>query len=136
MRAIVYLTIYHLRRLRERKLVLHSGDEVERQAQLQKKWSLYKWQEKQDLFLLYERTAESHQTALRELRKESEELYIAAIQSDSLIFPITMKGPVRTPPNKNYESPAEYPKFPMYSYANVSILQQDGDYIDVSKKWE
>lgn len=54
------------------------------------------------------RIFQSQKTALAQLRKESEELYQAAIQPDDNILPITIKGPVQTPPIKNYESPAEY----------------------------
>lgn len=50
----------------------------------------------------------SHNTALTELRKESEELYQAAIQPDDSLLSNTLIGPVQTPPIKNYQSPAEY----------------------------
>lgn len=60
---------------------------------------------------------QSQKKALEELRKESEELYQEAIQPDLSLTPISVTGPVNTPPIKGYVSP-------------------DGDYIDISKKWE
>lgn len=51
---------------------------------------------------------QSQKKALAELRNESEELYQAAIQPDDNLSPYTVKGPVHTPPIKNYDAPAEY----------------------------
>jgi large subunit ribosomal protein L40 len=59
----------------------------------------------------------SQQKALEELRAESEELYLAAIQMDYSYIPCEIQGPVDTPPIKDYD-PTE------------------GDYIDISKKWD
>lgn len=66
---------------------------------------------------MIDRILSSQQKALDELRKESEELYLEAVQLDHEIFPFTASGPKITPPIKNYESP-------------------DGEYIDISKKWD
>lgn len=60
----------------------------------------------------------SQHKALEELRKESEELYEAAIQLDFSYVPCEIKGPVETPPIKDYNSVAE------------------GDFINISRKWE
>lgn len=35
-------------------------------------------------------------------------MYLAAIEPDVLLMPITIEGPVATPPIDNYMSPAEY----------------------------
>lgn len=59
----------------------------------------------------------AQEKALQELRFESEELYQEAIQPDFRLLPFVAQGPVSTPPIENYESP-------------------DGEYLDISKKWE
>lgn len=60
---------------------------------------------------------QSQRKALQELRLESEELYQEAIQPDMSLLPVTVKGPVTTPPIQNYDSP-------------------DGEYILEAKKWD
>lgn len=84
---------------------------------LQKEWSRYKHLEHLKDVQLLDRMAYSQQKALDELRKESEELYLEAIQIDPSLLPYKSQGPVDTPPIKDYEAP-------------------DGEYLDVSKKWE
>lgn len=84
---------------------------------LQKSWARYKHKEKVADYQCIDRMVRSQQKALEELRLESEELYREAIQPDINLLPFCAKGPVATPPIKNYESP-------------------DGEYIDTSKKWD
>lgn len=105
------------RRQRARPAIKLSEDEIERRALLEKEWTRYKHKEKISLYTLYENVLKSQRIALDELRSESEELYLAAIEPDGALMPITVKGPTATPPIENYSSP-------------------DGDYSDVSKKWE
>merc|ERR1719430_722640 len=50
----------------------------------------------------------SQQKALDELKKESVALYDAAIQFDQDLVPINFKGPVATPPIKDYIQDGEY----------------------------
>ncbi len=59
----------------------------------------------------------SQQKALKELRAESEELYQAAIQMDFGYIPYEIKGPNETPPIEGYEP-------------------DEGDYFDISRKWD
>lgn len=85
---------------------------------------------------MLDRIQYAQQRALDELRKESEELYQEAIQviwipinnlfiinnwcnfqPDFQLLPFVSDGPCRTPPIENYEAP-------------------DGDYLDVSRKWD
>lgn len=86
---------------------------------------------------MIDRIFSSQQKALDEVRNVSEELYQAAIQVwtyihfkitnlnfygnnlqiDQTILPFNAKGPVATPAVKDYDSP-------------------DGDYNDISKKWD
>lgn len=75
---------------------------------LHKEWARYKHREKNELFALCERVTKSQRIALDQLRLESETLYLAAIEKDEALLPITVQGPVSTPPIENYSSPAEY----------------------------
>ncbi len=59
----------------------------------------------------------AQEKALQELRFESKELYEAAIQPDLNLVPFHVEGPTATPPIDKYESP-------------------DGDYTNISKKWD
>lgn len=68
-------------------------------------------------FQTIDRLVELQFKALEELRLESEELYQAAIQPDEKLVPFKTKGPVSTPPIKDYDSP-------------------DGDYLVEIKKWD
>ncbi|XP_068156130.1 large ribosomal subunit protein mL40 [Drosophila tropicalis] len=102
---------------RQRKLPSLSSAEQEQRALLKKQWARYKHEEKVSDFQIIDRLVQAQDKALQELRKESEELYQAAIEVDLQLLPVTIKGPVATPPIKNYASP-------------------DGDYIQQSSKWE
>ncbi|KFB52660.1 AGAP000110-PA-like protein [Anopheles sinensis] len=90
---------------------------IEGRALLEKQWAKYKMQEKLADYQLFDRIMAAQTKALNELKLESEELYQQAIQPDPALVPFGAEGPVATPPIKNYEQP-------------------DGEYIDVSKKWE
>ena len=92
---------------RKREFVVNQDEEEER-IHLMKDWSRFTltrhrneiW--KQDIIQI------TQQMALDELRKESEDLYLSAIQFDSSILPISFKGPVSTPPIENYLQDGEY----------------------------
>lgn len=86
-------------------------EEKERRAILHKDWARYKRIEYIAQHRICTQILDSQNKALDELRKESEELYQAAIQPDENMFPITIQGPVQTPAIKNYDSPAEYCSF-------------------------
>jgi len=94
-----------------------SQEENERRILLHKQWARYRLNTKIEDFKLIDKLHEMQQNALEELRKESEDLYQEAIKPDFSLLPFTCKGPVATPPIKNYDSP-------------------DGEYIDKSKKWD
>ncbi|GAU92348.1 hypothetical protein RvY_04441 [Ramazzottius varieornatus] len=102
--------------LRKRKLQPLGEEEEDRRALLSKSWTRYKGyqylaeQDKLTTMML------SQQTALRELRAESEDLFQQAVSLEGLSLPFTLKGPVFTPPKPDYVSP-------------------DGDYVDISRKW-
>lgn len=93
---------------RKRPSIQVSDEQKEYRAILQKDWARYQRQQNLELHRICRNIFASQSKALEELRLESEELYQAAIQPDETMLPITIKGPVNTPPIKNYESPAEY----------------------------
>ncbi|KAH8414118.1 hypothetical protein KR222_007569, partial [Zaprionus bogoriensis] len=102
---------------RQRKLAPLSSAEQEHRALLGKQWARYKHEEKVADFQIIDRLVQSQNRALEELRRESEELYQAAIEVDLQLFAVSLKGPTATPPIKKYVSP-------------------DGDYLRQSMKWE
>ncbi len=113
----VPLNLIDEKKMRTRKLPALSVEEDERRVLLNKKWAAYKNQERLNDFKLLDKLVNAQNKALEELRFESEDLYQAAIQIDPELVPFKAVGPVSSPPIKNYESP-------------------DGDYTDISKKWE
>jgi large subunit ribosomal protein L40 len=102
--------------IRERKTAISAAVE-EKRLGLQKQWSKFRMEEKLSDFQLIDKLSMAQNKALQELKLESEELYLEAIQVDINLLPFQTKGPVATPPIDNYESP-------------------DGEYIDISKKWD
>ncbi|EDV49530.1 39S ribosomal protein L40, mitochondrial [Drosophila erecta] len=102
---------------RQRKLAPVSSAQLVERALLKKQWAHYKHDERVADFQIIDRLVQAQNRALAELRRESEELYQAAIEIDPQLLPVAMKGPVATPPIKDYVSP-------------------DGDYLHQSMKWE
>jgi large subunit ribosomal protein L40 len=102
---------------RLRKLPVLSVEEQEYRSVLLKKWAKYKNDQYLNDFQLLDRMINSQKKALDELRYESEELYQHAIQPDIDMVPVVCKGPVRTPPSKDYPF-------------------LDGDYINTTKLFE
>lgn len=98
----------NIHRARTRQPIIISEEQKEYRALLQKDWARYKRQENRELHLMCLKIVQSQEKALNELRNESEELYQAAIQPDESLMPISFKGPVHTPPIKNYDVPVEY----------------------------
>lgn len=109
--------IYNNRKLHERPLPAIAKELENQRVLLFKKWTTYKIKQQLADIKLCDRLLLSQQFALDQLKNESEELYNAAIQLDENLIPFRSKGPVETPPIKSYDSP-------------------DGEYIDVSKKWD
>ncbi|XP_032662966.1 39S ribosomal protein L40, mitochondrial [Odontomachus brunneus] len=94
-----------------------SAEEMESRILLQKKWNTYKTRQYLADVQMIDSMICSQQKALDELRKESEELYQEAIQVDLALLPYVTKGPSKTPPIENYESP-------------------DGEYVNTTRKYE
>ncbi|VVC32031.1 Ribosomal protein L28/L40, mitochondrial [Cinara cedri] len=103
--------------IRQRPAVEHTVDQLENRLSLVKQWAKHKHDEHYFNLQVINDLEYSQQRALNELREVSEELYQAAIEIDESLLPYELIGPVETPPIENYESP-------------------DGEYIDVTKKWE
>ncbi|XP_026743129.1 39S ribosomal protein L40, mitochondrial-like [Trichoplusia ni] len=94
-----------------------TAEVIEARALLQKDWARYKREEYISNVAQIDRIMAAQRRALDKLLEESEDLYNEAIMPDLQLIPYEIKGPVATPPIKSYESP-------------------DGEYIDVSKKWD
>ncbi|XP_012285332.1 39S ribosomal protein L40, mitochondrial [Orussus abietinus] len=105
------------RQQRLRKLPPPSKEMLENRVFLQKEWTRYKFKEALENMQMLDNMIYSQQRALDELKAESEELYLEAIQVDLSLIPYSANGPVTTPPIKNFDSP-------------------DGDYIDVTQKFD
>jgi len=103
--------------IRKRSVVTHNIDKLEDRIIVSKMWAKHKHDEHFFNLQVISDLEYSQQRALNELREVSEELYQAAIEIDESVLPYNFTGPVETPPIENYQSP-------------------DGEYIDISKKWE
>ncbi|XP_030763429.1 39S ribosomal protein L40, mitochondrial [Sitophilus oryzae] len=112
----VSLTILDEKLERQREVVL-SEETLEKRILLEKKWANYKRVQLLDDLQMIDRVMFAQQRALDQLRKESEELYQEAIQPDFHLIPFKSVGPVETPSIEKYDVP-------------------DGEYVDISKKWE
>merc|ERR1712071_740288 len=102
--------------IRIRKETL-SAEEQESNTLLLKSWSKYKYNQQLDENKMIDRITNSQQKALDQLKCISPELYLEAIQMDLKLVPFSASGPTRTPSLESYEAP-------------------DGEFVDVSPKWE
>ncbi|CAL4174295.1 unnamed protein product, partial [Meganyctiphanes norvegica] len=103
--------------IRARKNVPLSSEEIFSRQALEKEWSRYKYQQHLAETAMIQTVISSQEKALEELRKESEELWLEAIQLNPTLLPLSLKGPVKTAPIANYDAP-------------------DGEYIDITKNWD
>jgi large subunit ribosomal protein L40 len=106
-----------LNRVRARRLPQLPTEVTDARWRLVKEWGAFKLEQVRNEKIFYEKMKNSQQRALDELKIESEELYEAAIKIDRDLIPYVAQGPTETPPIENYRCP-------------------DGDYIDVSRKWD
>ncbi|XP_025837260.1 39S ribosomal protein L40, mitochondrial-like isoform X3 [Agrilus planipennis] len=108
----------NLQYYRKRARTIQLTEEVlESRAALFQAWSCYKQQQHLNDVQMIDRIMYSQQKALNELKNESEDLYQEAIQVEPMLLPIKLQGPSETPPIADYDAP-------------------DGDYQDVSRKWD
>ncbi|XP_077457176.1 large ribosomal subunit protein mL40 [Stigmatopora argus] len=80
-------------------------DESEGRALLLKEWGRYKHEQHLAEMQAIQLALEAQKEALDELKAESEELYLAALKPDPLLFPFSNEGPSYTPPKTKYEAP-------------------------------
>lgn len=102
---------------RERRLPQLTTAEVESRWLLEMEMRKFKHGQALNEFRVMENLMFGQEKALSELRMVSEGLYQAAIAIDESYLPFQSVGPVETPPLKDYNCP-------------------EGDYIDISRKWE
>lgn len=79
--------------------------EIESRVLLQKEWARYQMATHINDLKIIRDKIKSRNDALYELRKESEFLYNEALKVDKEDFPLTLKGPMETPPMPEYEAP-------------------------------
>lgn len=103
--------------LRTRASSTLSPEEEDYRAILFKEWARYKTQQHLKEVQMFDRLAAAQMKALNELKMISDELYLEAIQPDACLFPYKAVGPSCTPPVENYDYP-------------------DGEYLDITKKWD
>jgi len=103
--------------IRKRPIIIHNNNELEKRIIITKAWAKFKHDQHYFNLQVINDLEYSQQRALNELREISETLYQEAIKIDESFLPFQLTGPVETPPIENYESP-------------------DGEYTDISKKWE
>ncbi|XP_071095106.1 large ribosomal subunit protein mL40-like [Haliotis cracherodii] len=102
---------------RRREKTVMTFEDSECRALLTKDWTRYCMTRHQHELTAIRAAMKSQQRALDSLREESEELYQKAIQIDEMLLPLEMKGPVETPPIKDYDP-------------------VDGDYLDTTKRYD
>merc|ERR1712059_238407 len=93
--------------IRRREVEVPAEVEEER-IQQAKDWSRFALARHSNEIWHQDKIMISQQKALEELRKESVPLYMSAIQFDLDLMPLTLKGPVATPPIQGYIQDGEY----------------------------
>ncbi|KAH9489962.1 39S ribosomal protein L40, mitochondrial [Bulinus truncatus] len=107
---------FRLAKERKRSLPPITPDVKEYRDLLTKEWASYKTHQWHMESRIVEQLTAAQQEALDELRKESDDLYLAALQIDYSCVPIEFQGPKVTPPIKEYPPP-------------------DGEYVDTTRKY-
>ncbi|XP_050731252.1 39S ribosomal protein L40, mitochondrial-like [Eriocheir sinensis] len=103
--------------IRKRREVAISEEEEERRASLAKEWCQYRYKQHMAEVTMIDKMIAARDRALEELRQESEDLWFEAIQVDATLLPFKAKGPVSTPPIKDYDAP-------------------DGEYYNITRNWD
>jgi len=85
-----------------------SSQEEEARVLSMKDWARHCYTRNHNEIWKQDKMLMTQQEALDELKKESVSLYESAIQFDPNIMPITFKGPVATPPIKDYIQDGDY----------------------------
>ena len=90
---------------RKRPKPAHSDEIIETRALLCKEWCRYQMKKHIDDLQVIRDKIELRNKALRELQKESQFLYEEAMKVDKTMFPLTLLGPMETPPMEGYQPP-------------------------------
>lgn len=104
----------NLRKRPDAKLTKDQNDE---EYFLKKEWATYILNQRQTQLEQIKRALKSQEEALKELKRDSPQLYNAAIQLDAELVPYVREGPVHTMPVAQYEAP-------------------EGDFLDVTKLYD
>ncbi|CAF2410083.1 unnamed protein product [Rotaria sp. Silwood2] len=99
--------------IRQRSSVELTSEETTRRLMLNRDWAKHKHRQHQQEITFISRALKSQESALEQLKIESEELYEQALQVDSKLIPFLRRGPLYSLPNQNYDAP-------------------DGDYFDTT----
>jgi len=111
------MTLISETELRKRELPPLTREQQDRRRQRELEWCRHTQQRHAEEVQTVAATLRAQQTALRELKKVSLELWTEAVQPEPLGLPFSRRGPALSLPIPQYASP-------------------DGDYIDVSKVWK
>ncbi|XP_004207585.3 large ribosomal subunit protein mL40 [Hydra vulgaris] len=90
---------------RQRQSAILSEKELEERDLILKDWSRLQMNNHMACLQSIKIKVKCRTNALQELKKESEFLYNQAILVDRQMFPLTLVGPVETPPLDGYEAP-------------------------------
>lgn len=115
--AQVSIKLQQESQLRARERSPLSAEEISSRLHLERQWAQYRQRQRLLDVAAIDTALHAKERALEELRRVSEELWLAAITADEGAFPFRCSGPLQSLPIPNYDHP-------------------DGDYIDVSKQWD
>ncbi|XP_018025689.1 39S ribosomal protein L40, mitochondrial [Hyalella azteca] len=104
-------------KLRERPAAKLPSEELHARRNVELQWARYKHRQVCHESSILAAALHSQHRALQELRRVSESLWLEAIQEDQFALPFRSYGPLSSLPIAGYDGP-------------------DGEYVDVSKKWE
>jgi len=118
----VPLTLHKEAKERTREMMV-TEEVMEERIHLMKEWSRFAYIRHRNELWKQDTIMQSQQVALDELKKESELLYRHAIEFDPSIIPVTFKGPVKTPPIKDYLQDGEYKE----TTQSFKVIYEDTD---------
>ena len=90
---------------RQRQIPVLSERQLEERHLVLKEWSRFQMSNHMACLQNINDKVKSRSNAMRELKKESDFLYTEALTVDKKMFPLTLNGPVETPPLDGYEAP-------------------------------
>ncbi|XP_066590711.1 large ribosomal subunit protein mL40-like isoform X1 [Prorops nasuta] len=109
--------LINMKEKRLRRPLILKEEEIDNRIHAIKNWNKYKIKQHLNDLRIIELLLFSQQNALNEVKVESEQLYNEAIQPAFTLTPYIAQGPTNTPFLESYDNP-------------------DGDYTDITKKYE